>query len=181
MDRRRYRRGGYVFRKSPTLPDALITNDLEKSGVYLRKTDDIPLPVLAPGDRFTVFLWDGFGFGWPNYLDRMHIYSEFGEIPVKLSTHIDASGYGDDDKLESFWDFVSNYWWLILPVLGIIMFLLTVISDMMWAAYIRKLLVDDDFWLSERQKIEEAGHKAFAPSMSDLRVSPKLLSKFERS
>lgn len=167
------------FKKDPALPDVLVVNGPDRKGVFRTEVEEVVLPTLQPGDEITIFIWNQYGFGWPSFLDEMRIYSELGEIPVSVTTHIDESGYGDADRLDSFWESALAYWWLILRVLGMIMFLLTLLTDWIWRSYTRKLLVDDDFWLSERQRIEDIGYRKFTPRTSDLEISPRLLSKFD--
>lgn len=171
--------GRIRVKKNFGLPDALVTDPIKKEGVFLKRADDIPLPRLAPGGSATVFLWNQFGFGWPNFLDDLHIYSELGKLPVSLSSHVDASGYGDEDRTLNAWETFKAHWWWMIPVLGIILAVITFVSDYIWSKYIRKLLLDDDFWLSERQRIETCGYKKFVPKVSDLDINPGILAKLE--
>lgn len=172
-------KGKLRFDREYLFPDVLLTSEAAKEGVYFPKASNISLPPINPGGRLTIFAWSEFGFGWPDFLNDAHVYSELGEIPINTRTHEDSRGYGDEENIDSFWEYVVAYWWLSLPVLGTIMFFLSYLGDYLSLKYIRKLVMDEDFWISERQKLETVGAKAFVPSFGDSNISPELNAKFE--
>ena len=164
------KKGKIVFKDAISHPDVLIYSKNQKKGKYFKEVESISLPYLDPGDEIYVFLWSSFGFGWPNFFDDVRTYSEFGPIPIELRTHIEDSGYGDSDRDQGFLKFLLSKWYVCIGVVSIVLTIAVFSADYMMNKYIKKLLLDDDFWLSEREKIEAVGHKNFIPTVSDLKI-----------
>lgn len=130
----------------------------------------VDLEKISPGDSIYVFLNSSRGFGWPFFLDDFHIYTEHGEIPIEFHSQKTDLGYGDGDRKENFLEFIVSRWKYIIVVGAILLILLNFISEHLFKAYYRKILLDDDFWLSEKERMEDIGFKKFIPDMKNMEL-----------
>lgn len=157
-----------VFTDSYRHPDVIIFDSKTDKAVSHLAVKSLDLPTIQPGEHLIVYLRSSIGFGWPEFFNDVHLYSEYGEIPLSLLSHKTKDGYGDEDQGSSFMDFILRFWYLIVAGLSLFLCLFYFIGDHLFRAYYRKLLLDEDFWFAERDRIEKLGREKFIPNTKDL-------------
>jgi len=142
---------------SLSAPDLLVMPENKDQSYFVKSANDIKLPDMKPGDRVTIFQWSTIS---PNLTDvNMKTYSSEGDFrinfdfPTTVSTNVAGQ----------FFSLIFDYIWFIMLIFVIIIFIMLMVQIDFLVLYYKKLLSDDDAYLSERERFE-ADREKFSPT-----------------
>lgn len=158
----------FVYNDKWFTPSVLVFKEEGGISRFYFDARSIDLPDLKPGEGLYIAFWNQFGFGWPSFLDSVEIYTELGKVEINVQSHVDENGYNHEHKDTSFFGLFLIYWKEILLIFAVMGIILSIISEYIAQKYYKKLILDDDFWISERQRMDEAGIDKFRPNLKDI-------------
>lgn len=143
-------------------PDILVIPENRKDSYFIKSASDITLPDMKPGDKAVIFQWSTLT---PVLVESsFNTYSSEGDFRIDFDfpTTISTSTAGQ------FVSFIFSYIWFIIIVLVIIIFFALIAQIDFLITYYKRLLSDDDIYLSERVRFEKDASK-FSPDSNTLK------------
>jgi hypothetical protein len=140
--------------------DAVILRDagggkLERT-IILGADNNIGVGEIPPADDTVVYLWSNRTFGYPFGFDEIYLVDGSGGVPTKIAQFEGATGefvFGLSTETVA---------WVLVFIAVIIAFIILIILSH-WASYVKALMKNEDYYLSERQRHDASPEKFTAP------------------
>ncbi|RJG53838.1 hypothetical protein D0Z70_15190 [Sphingobium terrigena] len=144
--------------------DGLIVSDDGLTKMTLKDAEDFKIPNMKPGDRVKVFFWGERQFPKVLVSDQMKTFSSSGPFVTKFSAPSDNYYFETEDS--PFFKFVDNWAGLAIGSIFALTIFFMGIGLHLNEKYYKRLLSDDTFYTSEKDRYE-VDPKKFTPTISE--------------
>ena len=117
---------------------------------FIKGHGEFTIPDLAPGEVCDIYIWSKIGFWTILFPEQLETFSSLGPIRLDLRWPKTRSSIKGDWLFQS----LDDWMFTVIITLLIITRALGLLMSALYETYYKKLLVNDDFYLNERERFE---------------------------